>query len=1043
MKKLVLIGFLSAVLAISISIINNAHAEELSKSDAQDLATTYRPILELHPDEYFAPININNIASNPDATYPVVLNRDGYEDIILTRDDIVDLSLKPGVTSDSFIDLPANAYEDMEKDYTVYYRVFYNPDNVYPYAIQYWFFYYRNLWGVVLHEGDWESITIFLDDLKLAKEVALSTHYEAHRYSWSNSILEKTGNRLHVYVSKGGHGSYAYSGKTCYEAYPEWPDDIPGCAGQWDHHEGGGAQLSDYWLVGLKEFENTDNWLNFEGTFGDYGNPKNPFLRAGPPSPLLRTDAPNEDCWKKAINAPSNPHDECKPRDDGQKIYGTYDQSDGDLYGPWRWAQGYPLNDSICQAAPSYQPTNLTASQVSNTNQIDLSWDDQGWDSVNWYLIIIKNNNSTEVDRRWISANNITYENNTCNYLYEFSALGGTYYWTVKAANNGGNGQESDANTFVYVNDNSCICSAENNVLSLQDVSDNPINVFIEDGCSDIILGGIKEHYIYDNRKNEHMEVIFNGYLGNSNVSRFYFVNDVNNTYNFNTTGASYLRAYFNENSDNIKLTSNAKWHGLHNFKGSIDLPKDYAGYGIGFWGDNNDIEIVDGDNFNKVFFYNGVSNSEFSSDYSSIFLSIGYDTPFKYNFIDIPNTDGYLKTHQFSEGGEIAFNHFNMKAISVDAGNFFGNELIDIYGNVFQFQSSGVVMGEDGMTDWSGAIGIDTGNGYLGNAYLDKNGDDIFTCGGNIVDVSYEGKTYKVCDTPQLVMSYGGGEIYDYIIVTSFQLPLVTPPADITVSASSASGTPSSNYLIQSFLNGAEAIDDVGGTISNVTNDAPSIFPLGTTLVTFTATDSHGKTGTAQAIVTVFDAVGPVVNEPSSITVAATDANGTAATEAVIASFLASATAYDFVDGVVPVANDALGIFPLGETTVTFSATDNAGNTGTAQASVTVTDQTSPVVSVPSDITVPAVDENGTPATNEQIASFLEGASATDNVDGSISAISNDAPGTFPLGKTTVTFSATDNSGNVGFGYASITVREENDIFNIAPIIRLLLFEE
>ncbi len=281
-------------------------------------------------------------------------------------------------------------------------------------------------------------------------------------------------------------------------------------------------------------------------------------------------------------------------------------------------------------------------------------------------------------------------------------------------------------------------------------------------------------------------------------------------------------------------------------------------------------------------------------------------------------------------------------------------------------------------------------------------------------------------------------------ITISDQTAPVVSMPSDIIVPGVDENGTPATNEQIASFLAGASATDNVDGSISVISNNAPGTFPLGKTTVTFSATDNAGNTGTAQASVTISDQTAPVVSVPSDITVPAVDENGTPASNEQIASFLSGASATDNVDGSISViSNNAPGTFPLGKTTVTFSATDNAGNTGAAQASVTISDQTAPVISVPSDITVPAVDENGTPASNEQIASFLSGASATDNVDGSMSVISNDAPGTFPLGETTVTFSATDNSGNVGFGYASITVGEENDIFNIAPIIQLLLFEE
>ncbi len=53
----------------------------------------------------------------------------------------------------------------------------------------------------------------------------------------------------------------------------------------------------------------------------------------------------------------------------------------------------------------------------------------------------------------------------------------------------------------------------------------------------------------------------------------------------------------------------------------------------------------------------------------------------------------------------------------------------------------------------------------------------------------------------------------------------------------------------------------------------------------------------------------------------------------------LGSATAIDLVDGVVSVTNNAPVTFPVGITTVTYTATDATGNTATATQTVTVVD--------------------------------------------------------------------------------------------------------
>ena len=180
----------------------------------------------------------------------------------------------------------------------------------------------------------------------------------------------------------------------------------------------------------------------------------------------------------------------------------------------------------------------------------------------------------------------------------------------------------------------------------------------------------------------------------------------------------------------------------------------------------------------------------------------------------------------------------------------------------------------------------------------------------------------------------------------------------------------------------------------------------------------------------TLFDKILPVVSAPAAITVAtAAGATAVAATNATIATFLTAATATDNVGIVGAITNNAPTSFPVGVTTVTFSATDAAGNIGTATATVTVSatpavaDTIAPTVTAPASITVPtAAGATSVANTNAAIATFLAAATATDNV-GVVGAITNNAPATFPVGVTTVTFSAKDAANNSGTATANVTV--------------------
>jgi hypothetical protein len=149
-----------------------------------------------------------------------------------------------------------------------------------------------------------------------------------------------------------------------------------------------------------------------------------------------------------------------------------------------------------------------------------------------------------------------------------------------------------------------------------------------------------------------------------------------------------------------------------------------------------------------------------------------------------------------------------------------------------------------------------------------------------------------------------------------------------------------------------------------------------------------------------------PTVTAPANITVAATNASGTAATDAAIASFLNGASAFDTTDGVIAtITNDAPAVFPLGANTVTFSATDSDGDTGTAQATVTVADQAAPVTTLlgMASITLNVGDIFTDPGTT-----------ASDNVDGDLtpSIITAGAVNTGAVGLYILTYDVSDAAG-------------------------------
>jgi len=188
--------------------------------------------------------------------------------------------------------------------------------------------------------------------------------------------------------------------------------------------------------------------------------------------------------------------------------------------------------------------------------------------------------------------------------------------------------------------------------------------------------------------------------------------------------------------------------------------------------------------------------------------------------------------------------------------------------------------------------------------------------------------------------------------------------------------------------------------------------FPLGVTTVRCSAADAHGNTGSATFTIRVVDTTPPSLTVPADIISEATGPGGAAV------PFSVGAT--DIVDGpVAATCSPSSGfVFPLGATRVDCTATDGHGNVATATFTVTVRDTTAPLVTVPVSMSLEATGPGGA------LATFT--ASATDTVDGPLSASCSLPSGsTFPLGVTSVTCSATDAHGNLGFASFTITVHD------------------
>jgi hypothetical protein len=227
--------------------------------------------------------------------------------------------------------------------------------------------------------------------------------------------------------------------------------------------------------------------------------------------------------------------------------------------------------------------------------------------------------------------------------------------------------------------------------------------------------------------------------------------------------------------------------------------------------------------------------------------------------------------------------------------------------------------------------------------------------------------------------------------------------------------------------LGSAVASDNCPGvTVARTGVPADNVFPVGTTVVTYTATDRSGNTAIDTQNVTVEDNTNPVVTAPADVT-AYTGPGATSCDTMVDDTTLGDATATDNCPGVgavnrtgVPAGN----VFPVGSTTVTYMVTDAHGNTSSDTQTVTVIDNTPPIVTPPANVT--AYTGAGALTCDTVVSdATLGSASATDNCPG-VGAISRSgvpAGNVFPVGSTTVKYMVTDAHGNTSSANQTVTV--------------------
>jgi subtilisin-like proprotein convertase family protein len=255
---------------------------------------------------------------------------------------------------------------------------------------------------------------------------------------------------------------------------------------------------------------------------------------------------------------------------------------------------------------------------------------------------------------------------------------------------------------------------------------------------------------------------------------------------------------------------------------------------------------------------------------------------------------------------------------------------------------------------------------------------------------------------------------------------PTITCPANITVSnaANQCGNTVSYTPTVAGSPAPTVTYSFSGATTGSGSGDGSgSFFNVGTTTVTLTATNTCG-TASCSFTVTVNDVQPPVMNCPPPIQAFGCSIADAPAPYATI--FEWAAAGGNGVENCF-INNASFGLVSQNLTSSTacskiytriYSVADVSGNVATCSQTVTVTDNTPPVVTCPANIVV-----SSTPGVCGAVVNFTP--TATDNC-GEPTITSVPASGsTFPVGTTTVTVTATDACGNTATCTFTVTVND------------------
>ncbi|MEJ6492639.1 MAG: gliding motility-associated C-terminal domain-containing protein, partial [Flavobacteriales bacterium] len=254
-------------------------------------------------------------------------------------------------------------------------------------------------------------------------------------------------------------------------------------------------------------------------------------------------------------------------------------------------------------------------------------------------------------------------------------------------------------------------------------------------------------------------------------------------------------------------------------------------------------------------------------------------------------------------------------------------------------------------VTNASGCINTSTAsvtvNALPTLPVISANGPVTICPSSNVILTSSTGFTYTWStgdQTASIIVSQAGS--YYVTVSNANGCTSQSAPINVVVIDTTAPVLVVPNDLTASTNTSCEAVVDIGNALAtdncgmlSITNDAPSLFPIGTTTVTWTATDASGNITVLTQLITVVDDIDPTILVPVGVIAYASTSCEAANVD------LGTPTASDNCPAGLVVTNDAPATYPIGVTVVVWTVTDASGNSVTASQNVTVYDTISPTI--------------------------------------------------------------------------------------------------